>query len=327
MSVPTIFQTSAVDKGLIGQYNYTPPAYFVSTTNTANQLQQPLITPYPINHIRFQMYLTVAGTTGSGTSKILSLIQNLKIYAGTASSVNIQSQIPIIWIENACLPYAGLFSALRAKSSMPIPQIMILNPTAAGNSTYYGYVDIFVNLPPGAYYITYDINSPQALAGYTGAPTSSSVAVCCIAYGEGESQTNIMGMTDYLHVGYKQNLSAFALYSTIPPGPGQLPSTGIHEVMLACVNNELSGIVSTLALDEVLPPPAIVFLEDIANYKMAGAFAAGSATGSGNNFTKALLDPAGSGNPIYVIYKTFTTPIIPNVTLTGNYTIVYATIN
>jgi len=180
---------------------------------------------------------------------------------------------------------------------------------------------LYVNLAPGPYYITYDLNAPSALAGFSTAPSGVTFGVIGYFIGEGENQTNINGVYDQVHIGSRVNMSLLSL------GNSFNQNVGIREVMVGIVNNELSVAFSSCTFDEALPAPSLVILEDQANYKIQGVFSVSSATGTGNNFTKAIIDPAGSGNPFYVIYKTFITPIVCNIVPAANYTIVFATVN
>jgi hypothetical protein len=255
---------------------------------TGSQLEGQVQNLTPTNRIRVFLNSTVTFAPAGLTSKIFEIIQKLAIYKGKKDSITSGSQ-PVVLIDQAQLPRAAIFSAVRAKPGSVASEVACVNPVVAATTvTAFGYVDVFVDLDPGDYYYTIDVNPSTAYTGGASVIAAIAVNVAVHFIDEGRpvlQAEKVLVTLKSASPGFDMgNLKEFALMSA----------------------TELSAGLSALKFDETFSATGVALLEEEANLKLQGAQAAIAAViGVGTQYTLPVIDPQDITTllPLYVVYK------------------------
>jgi hypothetical protein len=252
------------------------------------QLDGDISTPNSINRVRFFLNVNVTFAPAGLTSKIFEIIQKLQIFKGAKS---IDPKDLVVLIDQAQLPRAAVFTAVRGKKGTTASEIVSANPVVAATGvTAFGYVDIYVNLEAGDYHYLVDINPSTAYTG--GASVIAAIAINFMVHFIDEGEPVSAGQGEKLSVTLKGASQGF----TLP----NLKEFGILSP------TELSVALASLEFDETFSANGRAALEEEANLKLQGAQAAIAATlGVGSQYTLPIIDPQDITTllPLYVIYK------------------------
>jgi hypothetical protein len=223
--------------------------------------------------------LTIAGSSGTGTATMNDIMKTLEMKVGQATKVVINGKASEkTWV------YTALMAALRLRSPAAYGRTLFLNPTLAGNSTYYGMVVIPVGGLPG--HIEWDL-------------------------GVGSS-TDLTGLTGVSNMSFKVSFVPIA-FAGQPQGEESLvigkkavdfdSSVNINEVMLAS-QSELASYLTLKFAGVEMVDDALIFLEDLTHDRLTGAYTKTPVSGDGGHFSSPIIDPLTEATAMYVLYIT-----------------------
>jgi hypothetical protein len=257
---------------------------------TGTQLDGQVSVGSGINRIRFFLNANVTYAPAGLTSKIFEIIQKLQVFKGRKETIKSTDQ-PVVLIDQAQLPRAAMFSALRHRPGDTARQIAAVNPVVAATTvTAFGYVDIYVDLEQGDYYYLVDINPATAYTG--GASVIAAIAINFMLHFIDEGRPVMPGASEKMLVTLKAASNGFTL-------------SDVKEFALLSPT-ELSVGLSSLTFDETFSANGRAALEEEMNLKLSGAQALIAATlGVGSQYSLPVIDPQDitTALPLYAVYK------------------------
>jgi hypothetical protein len=255
---------------------------------TGAQLEGSVQLLSPTNRIRFVLNSTVTFAPAGLTSKIFEIIQKLAIYKGKKDAVTAGTP-PVVLVDQSQLPRAAVFTAVRGKQGNIANSLVAVNPVVAATTvTAFGYADLFVDLEPGDYYYTVDVNPATAYTG--GASVIAAIAVNFALHFIDEGRPVLQA--EKISVTRKSTSPGFDL-------------SNVKEFAIMSPT-ELSVGLAALKFDETFSAAGVALMEEEANHKLQGAQAAIAATlGVGSQYTLPIIDPQDITTllPLYVVYK------------------------
>jgi len=290
-----------------GQDISVPAQYSSTTATTGTTVPISVKAKRDFNAIRMQVRVTTSGSSSSGTSRVNTLIGQIKMWRGSSNQGTPLLVVNPVGKESAAV-YLAVLSALRAKSRTSAGLTNLVNQVCAGNSTYYFACDIPINGKAGPLYFEITVAPAADLAGYSTKPTGMTTEIALMPIG-----CRPVMKDEMIEVGKKTTSSGFT-------------STGpVSEVMLASATE--MGSVLALEFDGSKSGTAMVLLEDVTHARLQGSFSGTAVAGDGGKYVNPPIDPNTTATALYVVYATVQTPELVNVQISTPTTVMYALVS
>lgn len=156
---------------------------------TKTKLDYQIDSKSKVNRVRVKAKLTVAGTAGTGTSVLSSLINTLRLYKGSSEEIKVASAVQKLEKIRLNLQNTSLLEAVRlgkARTNLSTRgHIFETDEVVDADGTHYLTLDILMNLPKGKYYAEVDLIASSNLAGFTTDATTAQFELMIMLIDEG----------------------------------------------------------------------------------------------------------------------------------------------
>jgi len=236
-----------------------PQSLKAITNLQGGQLDFELQSKGVINRVHFSATVIVTSTSmTAGTARVSAGLQSIKLFRGAKDK---KGTDPDVEIDNALLGFAAMASSVRKCGRTPTA---FVNPAVAAEATtYVAEFDVYVNLAPGPWYVTVDVNSSAAYFDGTHAITAMTVSVA-VALDDGYAVIKPEKML----------VSGVTLTDFV----SSMPATEIFIEGPTTIDFSTAGIVNSFLFDEALSASALSILEYLTAARVNGAYSAKSFT-------------------------------------------------
>jgi stage V sporulation protein SpoVS len=259
---------------------------------------------HAINRVGLFLDLNLSGSDGVGTSRVSKLIQRVRIW-------NVQKEMldrnpnfkPIIDINDATIAYASLMTTIRSQELQAIGGA-IVNPELKEDGSFRAYFGLSLNMIPGDYFMTVDLNEATCLEGFDTGPATVSGAI------------QIVVANDNCMVSQPESFISGRKFET--SSQFDLPlGTECFLMTSGDKDEDISDSVSSLTMDVSLTLATIRVMEEEFNLLARTAGKVGEVEGGkGSSIFKPIVDPDVTGSVLYGVYRSsdsaYQTRVTPN---------------